>query len=376
MSRVQDLWLRKDRTQTDRYGKGRRWMAVWTDGTGRMVRTTHQTKDAAQAWIRAQDAAHASGGVVDRERSRTAVAVLGEQWLSTRLRARERTRQEDRRTWDRHIIPRWGDHAVGSIRREDVQAWVAELAAQYAPRTVDTIVRRLQTFLTWCVQNRYIQASPAARLDLPRGNQREHRYLTVEEVRAILAGLPEWARPAVLTAATTGVRPGELWELRAGDVDLDRRRVRVSRSVSHAGRGVLVGPPKNGKTRDVPLVGEVVEAVRPRVDGQARDSLVFPSERGAQVRESNFTRRVWRTATERAGLEGVRFYDLRHTAASWAIRSGASVLVVQRMLGHASASMTLDVYAGLWDEDLDDVADRIGAMLDDNRTTTGGACSA
>lgn len=96
------------------------------------------------------------------------------------------------------------------------------------------------------------------------------------------------------------------------------------------------------------------------------------------MRENNFSRRVWKTATREAGLEGVRVYDLRHTAASWAIRSGASVLVVQRMLGHASASMTLDVYAGLWDEDLDDVAGRIGAMLeglggaDDNRTTTRG----
>ena len=365
MSRVVDLWLRKDRTRTARYGRGRRWMAVWTDGTGRMVRTTHATKDAAAAWIRDQDAAHATGSLADRDRSRATVAELGVQWLAGRVQVAPRTKADDERIWAGHVVPAWGDRAVGTLRRDEIQVWVAQLTARYAARTVDTIVRRLQTFLTWCAENRYIPSSPATRLDLPRGNKREHYYLTVAEFQAIRDGLPAWAHDAVLTAVTTGVRPGELWELRAGDVDLERRRVRVARSVSHQGRGVRVGPPKNGKSRDVPLTPLVVELLRPRVEGRLRDALLFTSEQGRQVRGNNFARRVWKTATTAAGLEGVRFYDLRHTAASWAIRSGASVLVVQRMLGHASASMTLDVYAGLWDQDLDDVAGRIGAMLED-----------
>lgn len=351
-------------------------MAVWTDGTGRMVRTTHATKDAAAAWLRDQDVATATGSLADRARSRATVRELGKVWLASRVHVSPRTRTDDEWIWERHIEPVWGDHAVGAIRREDVQSWVGDLAGRFAARTVDTIVRRLQTFLTWCVEHQYLTVSPAVNLALPRGNKREHYYMSVAEFRALQAALPVWARDPVLFAATTGVRPGELWELRAGDVDLGRRRVRVSRSVSHQGSGVRVGPPKNGKSRDVPVTPGVAEILRPRVKGKPRDALLFTSEQGVQVRENNFSRRVWKTATREAGLEGVRVYDLRHTAASWAIRSGASVLVVQRMLGHASASMTLDVYAGLWDEDLDDVAGRIGAMLDglggvdDNRTTT------
>ena len=61
-------------------------------------------------------------------------------------------------------------------------------------------------------------------------------------------------------------------------------------------------------------------------------------------------------ACKAAGLTGLRPHDLRHTAASLAIRSGANVKVVQQMLGHGSAAMTLDVYAGLFADDLDDLA--------------------
>lgn len=64
-------------------------------------------------------------------------------------------------------------------------------------------------------------------------------------------------------------------------------------------------------------------------------------------------------AVRRAGLEPLTPHNLRDTAASLAVASGANVKAVQRMLGHASASMTLDVYSGLFDADLDDVAIRI-----------------
>lgn len=64
-----------------------------------------------------------------------------------------------------------------------------------------------------------------------------------------------------------------------------------------------------------------------------------------------------------AGLEGLRIHDLRHTAASLAIASGADVKEVQRMLGHKSAAMTVDLYGHLWDKGLDDVATRVGSTL-------------
>jgi integrase len=74
---------------------------------------------------------------------------------------------------------------------------------------------------------------------------------------------------------------------------------------------------------------------------------------------NNFRRRVFAPACERIGKSELVPHDLRDTAASLAISSGASIKAVQRMLGHASAKMTLDVYGSLFEEDLETLADRI-----------------
>jgi len=81
------------------------------------------------------------------------------------------------------------------------------------------------------------------------------------------------------------------------------------------------------------------------------------------VKSSATSSCLWalRHAANAAGLEGLTPHELRHTAASLAVSAGANVKAVQRMLGHASAAMTLDVYSGLFDDDLDGVAERLDA---------------
>jgi integrase len=95
--------------------------------------------------------------------------------------------------------------------------------------------------------------------------------------------------------------------------------------------------------------------------GKAPDALIFVSRRGAVLRNLNFRRDVFDHAATAVGLDGLTPHELRHTAASLAISAGANVKAVQRMLGHASAAMTLDVYSGLFEDDLDGVAERLDA---------------
>jgi integrase len=102
--------------------------------------------------------------------------------------------------------------------------------------------------------------------------------------------------------------------------------------------------------------------------GKARDDLVFTDLRGGVLRNSNWRTRVFAPAVEACQKADESFpaispHDLRHTAASLAISAGANVKAVQRMLGHAKASMTLDVYADLFDDDLDAVAVNLDAAI-------------
>jgi integrase len=95
------------------------------------------------------------------------------------------------------------------------------------------------------------------------------------------------------------------------------------------------------------------------VAGRGPDELLFTGPGGGVLRVGNFRHRIFDRAAREAGLEGLTPHELRHTAASLAASAGANVKAVQRLLGHASAAMTLDVYSGLFDDDLDAVADRL-----------------
>ena len=102
------------------------------------------------------------------------------------------------------------------------------------------------------------------------------------------------------------------------------------------------------------------------VDGKKPTDLVFTGEGGGYVAPQSLGKnhRCWyKTAIEKSGVPKLTCHDLRHTAASIAVHSGANVKAIQRMLGPSSAAMTLDVYADLFDDDLDALSRRVGDAI-------------
>ena len=167
----------------------------------------------------------------------------------------------------------------------------------------------------------------------------------------------------VLVLSFTGLRFGELAALKVRRVDFARRRLRVAESVTEVGGRSEWSTPKTHETRSVPVPRSLIELLQVACDGKSGDDVVFSSPGGGVLRLGNWRHRVFDPACAAAGLVGVTPHDLRHTAASLAIASGANVKAVQRMLGHASAAMTLDIYAGLFGDDLDGVADALDALV-------------
>ncbi|MFT4108908.1 tyrosine-type recombinase/integrase [Propionicimonas sp.] len=91
---------------------------------------------------------------------------------------------------------------------------------------------------------------------------------------------------------------------------------------------------------------------------------LFTSPRGKRIGVANWRHRTFTPAAEKIGMPDLHVHDLRHTAASLMIASGATPKDVQRSLGHKSAAVTLDIYAGHWDGALDQVAGRMDKMVD------------
>jgi len=153
--------------------------------------------------------------------------------------------------------------------------------------------------------------------------------------------------------AWSGLRWGEAVALTWRHVDVERRHVRVRESATEVGGQLVFGEPKTHEHRTVIVPRFTLKELDPG------DGLVFTAPRGGPLRTANFRRTVWLPAVEECGFGDLLVHDLRDTAASLAISSDASIKAVQRMLGHAAAAMTLDIYGGLYDDDLEDLADRL-----------------
>jgi len=190
--------------------------------------------------------------------------------------------------------------------------------------------------------------------------KRHRGYLSHTQVRQLADRCDEY-RDVVLFLVYTGLRWGEMAALKVGRLDMLRRRIEVAKAVS-APRGELVwSTPKSHSSRSVPFPEFLAAPLARRCEGKRRDELVFVGPDGGVLRSGNFRRRQFATAAKACQSADLDFpdmspHDLRHTAASLAVSSGANVKAVQRMLGHASAAMTLDTYADLFDDDLDAVA--------------------
>lgn len=369
MAHVADRWTRPGppdkrgrptRVRTDRYGRGSRWLAVWYEPDGTRRKKAFDNKDAAQAHLENVGHSKRSGTYVGTAEGRITVQQWITTWFPGQTHLKPSGRERVKGIIDRYILPRWGTVALADITHEDVQDWVNTLPG--APATVHRIHGVLAKALDGAVRVRRLARNEARMVNLPERVGREHRYLTVAELDRLLAQCGPWA-PFTRCLALTGLRVGEAAELRVRDVQLDRRRVSVARSTTTlAGRRVTGTPKSAAGRRNVPLPAEVRADIGEAITGKARDDLVYVTPRGAQVRKDNY-RRAFVAAARAAGLEGLRPHDLRHTAVSLAVAAGASVKTVQRMVGHTSAAITLDVYAGLFDQELDDVIDRVDALL-------------
>lgn len=164
----------------------------------------------------------------------------------------------------------------------------------------------------------------------------------------------------VLMLAYTGLRWGEATGLRIKHLDMARRRVRVQENAVNVGGRIVVGTPKSHEARSVPFPAFLDAPLALQCAGKNYENLIFGNGLVHQPhpdgRRGWFVSAVAKAQLVDKTLPRVTIHDLRHTAASLAVSSGANVRAVQRMLGHASAAMTLDTYADLFDDDLDAVS--------------------
>ena len=178
-----------------------------------------------------------------------------------------------------------------------------------------------------------------------------------------------------MLSLSTGMRQGELLALKWDDVDLEGGVLRARRTLTKTGKVYAIGEPKTKNSRRViRLSGAAVEALRGHLSRQLGEmermgslyrpgGLVFATEVGTIINPSNVRNRSLRLLLKAAGLRPVRFHDLRHTCATLLLSKNVNPKIVSEMLGHASVSITLDVYSHLMPDMQDKAAKALEEIL-------------
>lgn len=284
--------------------------------------------------------------------------------------------------------PGLGGVPMGDLTPPRVQAWVNGLAGAYRPINVNKAVTLLRAVCSSAVRGGVIDHDPTDGVRVPKAPREEPNALPPGELARLMEDL-DAPRPrerpqtvmGMRLAVHTGMRRGEICGLRWRDVDLDGGTLAVREAVGIDGADgstYLKAPKTDGSRRDIPLTPELagwlaswraeVEAKCRAAGERFRPELFVCGDVDGSYQDPKKLGRAFRRRADRLGLVGTQgrrptFHDLRHTFATVAIAKGADIKSISSIMGHASAAMTLDIYASP-DADAKRLAmDRVGAAL-------------
>lgn len=328
---------------------------------GKTRSKTFLTVREARAWLRRTLTEIDDGSFVPDARGKLLFADWVEQFVAMSVDLAPGTinrRASDLKNW---VLPEFGYRSLASITQPDIRAWVAAMTkAGCNAGSVKLRYESLSTIFRAAVDAELIRRSPCYRVGLPRYERTEMRLLTLREIVSLSEAIHPRYRALVLLAGTGGLRIGELGALRGKRIDFVRGTVEVAENLILDNGRPEFGPLKTRAShRKVPVPRQTLAALEDHV-GQfrvGRDDLVFTSVTGSILRAYQFRRRHFHPAAEQSGLAPLRPHDLRHSAISLWIASGANPKVVQAKAGHASIKVTYDRYGHLF-PDYDDKATR------------------
>lgn len=289
----------------------------------------------------------------------------------------------------RQICDRLND-LIGELRLRDLRpnhiktAYARLLQDNLKPKTVVMHHRVLRQALKDAVRWQLLGTNPADAVDPPKAERTEMRALDSEAVDQLLAACDDPALEMLLYVAVgTGLRQGELLGLKWADCDLDARQAHIQRALQYQpGEGDVFRSPKSAHSRrNIALSTETVRALRDHRTRQlehrlqagaayADQDLVFPDVDGSPLSPTKIWKRFPKLV-KAAGVGPLRFHDLRHTAATLMFKAGIHQRIVADRLGHASTSLTMDVYSHVTPDMQREAAEAMDAILKPPRKRNG-----
>jgi integrase len=336
---------------------------------GRTYTRTFPTQREAKAFEVSERADRDRGRWLDPRRADAPFSDAVGLWMEASAHKRPGSVARDRSIVKHQILPALGARPLGAISPAEIQRVVNAWVVTAAPATVVRQYATLRAILNHAVTTDLISRSPCRGIRVPSAQPREAAIVTAGDLEALAGHMPGLEAMPYL-GGVMGLRWAEIAGLRVGSLDFLRLTVTIDRQWTRGAGGAMVSqPPKSlagrrSLTSPGWLMGMLTQHLITRsLTVTEPEACVFTGPDGSPLQYSNWRQRIWLPATVAAGLKGLRFHDLRHTAGTALVTEGVDIKTAQVRLGHASPLTTLRVYAQATPSADQDAARRLGARF-------------
>ena len=218
------------------------------------------------------------------------------------------------------------------------------------PSTVNRELAVLKSMFNWAIKSKKATDNPVRQVKFFHEPNPRLRFLDKNEIARLMANSADHLKPILIMALTTGMRRGEILDLKWENVLFDQGLVMIEHS-------------KSGKRREIPICGLLTRTLKECFNSASgRSEYVFSKPDGQAIKK---VRTAFEAACRRAKIDNFHFHDLRHTAASYLVMSGIDLVTVKEILGHAKIEMTMR-YAHLSKVHKQEAMEILGSKMDAN----------
>ena len=291
---------------------------------------------------------------------------------------RETTRNQYESFIRHHVKPYVGELSLAKLSSLDLQKLYNKLKDSgriqtdhalpnpgLSAKTVRSIHMMLSSCLEKAVAERLIPSNPAHGCSIPPKEKREMKIIPPEQIGKFLDEADKAGYLSMFyLELTSGLRRGELLALLWADVDTTNCAISVSKQVIRVNGELKVLPPKTkNAVRKIVVPRQTIDLLIDEHERHPNHPLLFPSPKNGTHLDPPAVARKLKTLLKRAGIDEIRFHDLRHTFATLSLQNGVDIKTLSHTLGHYSAGFTLDTYTHVTTQMQEDAARKIGGFM-------------
>lgn len=387
MAFAKDQWT-KAVTQADgkvkrernekRWGRGKRWLAVWLDPHGDERSRAFETKTRALQYATGMETDRDRGDYLDPNAGKVRLDEVWPRWIKSRTIDPASEIQYESK-WRLHVQPTFGRRMLKSILPSEIAVWLTDIIGAYGPSTARSAFLVLYGCLELATADELIKRNPGNSKIVKKPARRFSQVVawSDETVEGIIAEHPVEFRLIPVIGSATGLRQGELFALSVEDFDFEQQVIRVRRQVKRLRNKYVFALPKNDKERIVPMSPSLAKLVKEHIeqfgtttislpweqnDGELQEhNLLFVWSDGRIVRAGVYNLMIWKPALAAIGViappvKGKRgrwifktdytkgMHALRHYFASITLADGVNIKELSEYLGHYDPGFTLQMY--------------------------------